>query len=62
MPNTGPSEGSRSATTAFLPIFAQRVGQADRRGGLALARGRGVDGRDQDQLAGQIQTDKLALA
>ena len=34
-----------------LPDAAQRVGQTDRRGRLALAGGRGCDGRDKDQLA-----------
>src|SRR5262245_17409993 len=44
-PNTGPREGSRSAH-AEPP---RGLGEADRAGGLALARWRGADRRDEDE-------------
>ena len=37
-----------------LAATRQRVSQADRGGGLALARRRGIDGRHQDELAGRM--------
>ena len=51
MPNTGPSDGSRSVATALRPDRSQPLGQADRVHRLAFAAGGGRDGRHQDQLA-----------
>ena len=50
-PNTGPSDGSRSAATACLPTLDQPLRQADRGHRLAFAARRRRDGGDEDQLA-----------
>ena len=52
----GAEGGLTQADHGLLADLVERVGQADGGGGLALARGRGADGGDKDQLrlAGQL--------
>ena len=52
----GAERGLAQADHGVLAELVERVGKADGRGGLALARGGGADGGDEDQLclAGQL--------
>ena len=50
----GAQAGLAQRDDHVLALASQRVGQAHRRGGLALAGGRRVDGRHQDELAGRV--------
>ena len=50
-PKTGPSEGSRRQSTARLPRRRIPIASADRGGRLALAGGRRVDRRHEDEPA-----------
>jgi hypothetical protein len=61
MPNTGPSEGSRRQITGLLADVIERVPQADRGGGLALAGRRRADRRDQDQLAVLLAFERVEI-
>ena len=52
----GAERGLAQADHGVLAELVERVGKADGRGGLALARGGGADSGDEDQLclAGQL--------
>src|SRR6185436_10112789 len=57
----GPQRGLAQADEGLLADVVERVAQADRGGGLALARGRRADRGDQDQLAVLLRLQRVQV-